>query len=99
MISPAYRELRKRPKNSKTLKTLHPLEIIQFIHFVQEGVSKMDTPSGEQDMTIINELGLYSSDLWGNKTLLHRPGSSRMLPSQPDAAACLFSPLSQSLRS
>ena len=43
MISPV---LRKRPKNSKTLKTLHPLEIIQFIHFVQEGVSKMDTPSG-----------------------------------------------------
>ena len=37
MISPTYRELRKRPKNSKTLKTLHPLEIIHFIHFVQEG--------------------------------------------------------------
>ena len=36
MISPAYRELRKRLKKGKTLKTLHLLKIIHFIHFVQE---------------------------------------------------------------
>ena len=57
----------------------------------------MMTPGGKQSVPIINEWRLYSSDLWGNKTLLHRPGSSRMLPSQPDAAACpAVAPLSVS---
>ena len=83
MISPV---LRKRPKNGKTLKTLHPLEIIHFIHFVQGGklTRHFDGSGQNRTMTIIS---LYSPDLWGNKTLLHRPGSSRMLPSQSRPAA------------
>ena len=99
MISPVYRKLRKRPKKGKTLKTLHPLKIIHFIHFihfVQEGklTRHFDGSGQNRTMTIIS---LYSPDLWGNKTLLHRPGSSRMLPSQSDAAACpAVAPLSVS---
>ena len=76
MISPAYRELRKRHKNSKTLKTLHPLKIIHFIHFVQGGklTRHFDGSGQNRTMTIIS---LYSPDLWGRDLRPHGPGAGK----------------------
>lgn len=50
-------------------------------YLMDRGVAEMETPSGKQKMTIINESGLYAlifgsklesaKRLWGNKTLPH----------------------------
>ena len=40
--------------------------ISKHVHEDDKGVSKCDTPSGKQDMTIINESGLYAL-IFGSK--------------------------------